>query len=251
MKTILAASVAALALAGGPAFAADIPRKSVAITPAIQPIPVFSWTGVYVGLSGGYAFDTGKSSLTGSPGLLATGLTPGPARTQGDGFVLGGTIGYNQQFGMFVAGLEADLSYVDLGRTATASIGGLTTTFSQDATYLGTVRGRLGVAFDRVLVYATGGLAYGDQNASTNLAGLGGVWAGGKDSVRFGYTVGAGLEYAVTNNWSAKVEYLYYDLGKANYVSPQIAGAIIPGVQGNSRADYHGNLIRAGVNYRF
>jgi outer membrane immunogenic protein len=69
--------------------------------------------------------------------------------------------------------------------------------------------------------------------------------------MRFGYAVGAGLEYAVTNNWSAKIEYLYYDLGKAEYVSPQIAGAALPGVFATTRADAKGNLVRAGVNYRF
>jgi outer membrane immunogenic protein len=251
MKTTLAAMIAATAMASGSALAADIPRKSVPVAPAFQPAPLFSWTGFYVGVSGGYVFETGKSSLQGSPALLATGLTPGSTKTLGEGFMLGGTVGYNQQFGMFVAGLEADLSYVDLGKTVTTTTGALSTTFSQNATYLGTVRGRLGVAFDRVLVYATGGLAFGDQDASTSLAGLGALWAGGKDSTRFGYTLGAGLEYAFTNNWSAKVEYLYYDLGKANYTSPQIAGAAIPGVFGDTRAESKGNLVRAGLNYRF
>jgi outer membrane immunogenic protein len=251
MKRVLVASVAGLLLAGGSALAADIPRKSQAAPPVIQQLPMFTWTGFYAGLSGGYAFETGKSSLSGSPDLLATGLTPGAAKTLGDGFMIGATVGYNQQFGMFVAGLEADLSYVDLGRTVTSSNGGLTTTFSQDANYLGTVRGRLGVAFDRLLVYGTGGLAFGDQKASTNLAGLGAAWTGGKDAVRFGYVIGAGMEYAFTNNWSAKVEYLYYDLGKANYLSPQVAGAAVPGVFGDSRAEAKGNLVRAGLNYRF
>jgi outer membrane immunogenic protein len=251
IRKTLAASLTAAAMATGSAMAADLPRKSGPVGPAIQPIPVFSWTGFYAGLSGGYAFETGKSSLTGSPALLATGLTPGAAKTLGDGFMIGGTVGYNQQFGMFVAGLEADLSYLDLGKTVSSTAGGLTTTFTQNANYLGTVRGRLGVAFDRLLVYATGGLAFGDQDATTTLGGLGAAWAGSKDSVRFGYTLGAGLEYAFTNNWSAKVEYLYYDLGKVNYQSPQIAGAAIPGVFGDTRAESKGNLVRAGLNYRF
>jgi outer membrane immunogenic protein len=152
---------------------------------------------------------------------------------------------------MFVAGLEADLSYLDLGRSVASSNGGLTTTFMQNANYLGTVRGRLGVAFDRLLVYGTGGLAFGDQKASTNLAGLGTAWAGSKDAMRFGYAVGAGMEYAVTSNWSAKIEYLYYDLGRANYLSPQVAGAAVPGVFGDTRAEAKGSLVRAGLNYRF
>jgi outer membrane immunogenic protein len=250
-RTMIAASIAAMAATGGSAFAADIPRRVDPVAPVIQPVPIFTWTGFYVGVSGGYSFENGKSSLVGSPALLATGLTPGAAKTMGDGFVIGGTIGYNQQFGNFVAGLEADISYVDLGKTVSSTFGGLTTTFSQEASYFGTVRGRLGVAFDRALIYATGGLAYGDQDATTSLSGLGAQWSGSKSSTRFGYTVGAGLEYAITNNWSAKVEYLYYDLGKSNYTSPQIAGAAIPGVFGDTRAEYKGNLVRAGLNYRF
>lgn len=254
-KTTLAASaatsIAALALAAGSALAADLPRKSVAMAPAIQPIPIFSWTGFYLGLNGGYIFEGGKSSLVGSPALLGTGLTPGAAKTMGDGFTIGGTAGYNMQFGNLVVGLETDLNYVDLGRTSSTTLGGLTTTFSQESTYLGTVRGRLGVAFDRLLIYATGGLAYGDQDAGTSLSGLGRAWAGSKDSVRFGYTVGAGLEYAIDRNWSAKVEYLFYDLGKANYTSPLIAGPALPGVFGDTRAEVKGNLVRGGINYRF
>jgi outer membrane immunogenic protein len=255
-RTTIAASLAVgamagLTFAGGPANAADLPRRDGPIAPVIQPVPIFTWTGFYVGLSGGYTFDNGKSSLVGSPPLLATGLTPGSAKSLGDGFMIGGTIGYNQQFGNFVAGLEADISYVDLGKTVSSSLGGLTTTFTQESTYFGTVRGRLGVAFDRVLLYATGGLAYADQDASTSLSGFGATWSGGKSSTRFGYTVGAGLEYAISNNWSAKVEYLYYDLGKASYTSPQIGGPAIPGVFGDTRAEYKGNLVRAGLNYRF
>jgi outer membrane immunogenic protein len=247
----ITAAVAASFLMAGAASAADLPRKS-APQAFVQPLPIFTWTGFYVGINGGYVFDGGRSSLTGSTGLLATGLAPaGNVKTLGEGFTIGGTVGYNYQIGNIVAGLEADLNYVDLGKTVSTSIGGLTTTFSQQATYLGTVRGRLGVAFDRVLIYATGGLAYGDQDASTNLGGLGALWSGGKSTTRFGYTVGAGLEYAITNNWSAKVEYLYYDLGKADYTSPQIAGAVIPGVFGTTRAENKGNLVRAGINYRF
>lgn len=250
-RLFFAAAVAASTMAAGGAFAADLPRKSVPATFA-QPVPIFTWTGVYVGINGGYIFDGGRSNITGSPGLLATGLAPvGNIKTLGDGFTIGGTIGYNYQIGNFVAGLEADLNYVDLGKTVVTGIGPLTTTLSQEASYLGTVRGRLGVAFDRVLIYATGGLAYGDQDATTSLSGLGAAWTGSKSDTRFGYTVGAGLEYAITNNWSAKVEYLYYDLGKTNYTSPQVAGVAIPGVFGTTKAENRGNLVRAGINYRF
>ncbi len=249
-RSMTFAASAAFAVFSSTAFAADLPRRTEP-APVVQAVPIFTWTGFYVGVNAGYIFDTGKSSLTGSPALLATGLTPGATRTLGDGFTIGGTIGYNHQIGNVVFGLEADLNYVDLGRTVAFSNGGLTTTLSQDATYLGTVRARLGFAIDRVLIYGTGGLAYGDTEASTTIATPAALWVGNKSSTRFGYAVGAGLEYAFTNNLSAKVEYLYYDLGKTNYTSPQVAGAVVPGVFGTTRAENRGQLVRAGINYRF
>jgi outer membrane immunogenic protein len=251
-KHLRTASLAAVAATGltAQALAADLPRRVEPVAPIQQALPIFTWTGFYVGINGGYIFETGKSTITGSPAFLPLGPA-GSLKTTGEGFTIGGTIGYNYQIGNFVAGLEADLNYVDLGKTVSTTIGGITTSVSQGPTYLGTVRGRLGVAFDNFLVYATGGLAYGDQDASTTVSGAGAFWSGGKNDTRFGYTVGAGVEYAFTRNWSAKVEYLYYDLGSVNYTSPQVAGAIIPGVFATTKAENRGNIIRAGVNYRF
>jgi outer membrane immunogenic protein len=255
-KILLASTIVSGALMGGfvaSASAADLPRKTAPMAPLVQVSPIFNWTGVYVGVNGGYVFDTGKSQLTGTPGLLATGLAPlGSAKTMGDGFTIGATLGYNYQIGNFVAGIEADLAYVDLGKKVSTTIGPLTTTLSQEMSYFGTVRGRLGYAFDRVLIYGTGGLAYGDQKARTSISGLASQWDGQKSDTRFGYVLGAGMEYAITNNWSAKVEYLYYDLGKTNYASPLVAGAGAgAGVFATSKAENRGNIVRAGINYRF
>jgi outer membrane immunogenic protein len=248
---IVLATVAASASMSG-ASAADLPRKSVAPQQFIAP-PLFTWTGFYVGINGGYVFETGKSQLTGTSALLGTGFAPsGNVKTLGNGFTAGGTVGYNYQIGSVVFGLEADLAYVDLGKRVSTTLGPLTTTLAQETSYLGTVRGRLGYAFDRVLVYGTGGLAYGDQKASTTITGLGSQWTGGKSDTRFGYALGGGVEYAFTNNWTVKAEYLYYDLGKSTYASPLVSG---PGagaaVFGTSKAENRGNIVRAGINYKF
>jgi outer membrane immunogenic protein len=248
--TITAAAIAASTLAAGTAFAADLPRRSEP-APIVQVLPIFTWTGFYVGINGGYVFETGKSTINGSPGLLATGFTPGPQKTLGDGYTIGGTIGYNYQIGNFVVGLETDLAYVDLGKTIVSGAGPLVTTLSQNTSYLGTVRARVGVTFDRALVYATGGLAYGDHYSATSISGLGRFWDGTKDETKFGYTVGAGLEYAITNNWSAKLEYLYYDLGKNEFQSQIATGPALPGVFAQTRGENKGNIVRAGINYRF
>jgi outer membrane immunogenic protein len=253
--TLAATAVVASTIMAGstaPVLAADLPRKTVPQSFA-QPLPIFTWTGFYVGLNGGYSFGNGTSAITGSPGLVGTGFAPGGnLKTVGDGFMLGATAGYNLQMGQFVVGLEGDLAYADLGKSVATSIGPLVTTLSQDMTYFGTLRGRFGVTFDRFLVYGTGGLAFGDQKSTTTISGLGSLWTGQKNDTRFGYTIGAGAEYAITNNWSAKVEYLYYDLGKNSVVAPLVAGpGAGAGVFGTSSNEARGSLVRAGVNYRF
>jgi outer membrane immunogenic protein len=242
-KSVTVAALAASVLAAGAAKAADLPRTS-APPPVVQALPIFTWTGFYVGINGGYVFETGKSRVN---GLAASdGL-----KTLGEGYTIGVTAGYNQQFGNFVAGIEGDINYVDLGKTVTAIGGGFGATVTQNTSYLATIRGRLGVAFDRALVYGTGGLAMGDHYAATAVSGFGFGWDGIKDNdIRFGYTVGAGLEYAITNNLSAKIEYLYYDLGKHDYASTQVSGPVAVGGF-TTRAENKGNLVRAGINYRF
>jgi outer membrane immunogenic protein len=250
LAAILLGAVASLGIAGA-ASAADLPRK----TPQtfVQPAPIFTWTGFYAGISGGYAFDNGNSQLTGTSSLLATNLVPtGKVDTIGDGLIIGGTLGYNYQVGQVVFGLEGDLSYTDLGKKVVGGTAPLSVSQSQDLSYLGTVRGRLGFAFDRLLVYGTGGLAFGETKAATAITGLGSLWTGSKSETNVGYTLGAGIEYAFNNNWSVKVEYLYYDLGTENYTAPLISG---PGagssVFGTVRAENAGNIVRAGLNYRF
>lgn len=241
MKTRLASGTilgafAALAMVSA-ASAADLPRKSAPQT-FVAPLPIFTWTGFYVGINGGYLFDTGNSRNTN----FGFGNS-----SSGDGFTIGGTVGYNQQFGNIVVGIEGDLSYVDQNRrNDNFFFGNFGNNFgSNEMSYLGTVRGRIGYAFDRVLVYGTGGLAFADQNNNNANFGFGG---GSNDEVKFGYTVGGGIEYAFTNNWSVKAEYLYYDLGSSRnntfFVGP--AGGFF-----SNNSDNRGSLIRAGLNYRF
>jgi outer membrane immunogenic protein len=247
--------LATLSLLGGlnAATAADLPRKSVPYEAPVQRLPVFTWTGFYVGVNGGYDFQTGKSRLIGTPGLVASGLVPlGAQKTLGDGFTAGATIGYNYQFGSYVAGLEADLNYLDVGKRVTTIIAPVTTIQTQDSNYLGTVRGRLGVTFDRFLIYGTAGLAIGEAKASTTITAGPSIWTGSKNSTRVGWTAGAGVEYALNTNWSVKAEYLYYDLGRTTVLAPLVAGAGLgAGVSGVTRAQNNGNIVRAGINYKF
>jgi outer membrane immunogenic protein len=262
MKTFLISGAAVLALTAvaGPAFAADLPgRRAVVSAPPVIVPPTFIWTGFYAGLNAGYNVGRNDANTVGTPGFVALGAAvPASLRTGKDGFIGGGQVGYNQQFGMFIAGVEADLQYVD-GKRATAftspALGGLTTTAGTETTYLGTLRARLGVTpVDRLMLYVTGGLAYGNPNntASVVAAGPGAVWGGSSDSTRLGFAVGGGAEYALTNNWTAKIEYMYYDLGRRTVTaSPLNAAALGTGVAYQARFENTGQIVRAGVNYKF
>ena len=256
MKKILAlgAAVAALSAVSG-ALAADLPSRKA--PPAFAaPLPVFTWTGFYAGLNAGAAFGNNRGGFAG----LNTG--------SGDNvrFTGGGQIGYNYQIGQLVVGLEADINFLTNNRrnggsvivpTFPGTIGPTTLTASNggnSGNYFGTVRPRIGFAIDRALIYVTGGIAYGDFNKSQSLVATNGLGAAiatfsnGGNNNRIGYTLGGGVEYAITNNWTVKGEYLWVGSGSRNrtYTSPAF-----PAIAFNSGGDRGFSVVRAGVNYKF
>lgn len=259
-KLFVTGAALAITAVAGQAFAADLPgRRSVASPPPIMVPPSFTWTGFYAGVNAGFNVGRNDAKTVGTPGFVGLGAAvPASLRTGKDGFTGGGQIGYNQQLGMFIAGIEADLQYVD-GKRATSftspALGGLTTTAGTETSYLGTLRARLGVTpVDRLMVYVTGGLAYGNptNTASVVAAGPGALWSGSADSTRVGFAVGGGAEYALTNNWTARLEYMYYDLGRRTVTAnPVNAAALGTGVAYQARFENTGQMIRAGVNYKF
>lgn len=240
MRHMFLAGVALVALTSV-ASAADLPRKSPPIQPIIA-VPAFSWTGFYVGANAGYGIGTNTQSNS------LVGRTPVAARIVGDpdGFIGGGQIGYNYQFqNNIVVGFEADFQGTTL-ETNRSNVFGTTAQGSLD--YFGTARARVGYAFggtnsllDRTLLYVTGGFAYGNNTLS--LANY-----RSPSSTQFGYVVGGGLEYAVTNNWTVKLEGLYVDLGRDNYTFTN-ANPVIPAVSTRNQLEF--GVIRAGVNYKF
>jgi outer membrane immunogenic protein len=257
MKKLLLSSAVLLATTAL-ASAADLPRRTVAPAPVVA-APVFTWTGFYAGLHGGYIGHDSDATLVGvgpatlaAPGVFApTGLGSGVG-LDSDGFLFGGQIGGNVQFGLFVAGIEADISYTDVGARGVFEGVGQTTTYRTDMDYFGTLRGRLGLAFDRVLVYGTGGLAYAglDNRVSSATTLLGGTnYAGRSDDSEIGYTVGAGIEYALTNNLTIKGEYLYYDFGRRTVRAAGDTGVAADFIDVRFRDD--GHIGRVGVNFKF
>jgi outer membrane immunogenic protein len=188
------------------------------------PAVPFTWAGFYVGGSGGLIGQGGKdTNLTGDPSFGAsTGATYG---VSGSAALFGLDAGYNYQMGAVVFGIEADISAAALNdtvfQTATSigstnyTVGGGSCThgFQSRLSSLGTVRGRIGYAFDRTLFYATGGFAYGRAgNSLTDNSGEAVHWYN-SSGTKTGWVAGGGIDYAVTNNWIVRCEVLYADLG--------------------------------------
>jgi outer membrane immunogenic protein len=275
VKKLLLASFTFGALIA-PAAAADMPIKAPRY---VAPPP--TWSGFYAGLNAGWvdsqnslstvATPTPDAALGVIPGVseglaaLSSGSIPVGSRS---GFIGGGQIGYNWQLGSLVAGIEADIQGLSQSGgagsvTTTAVVVGVPVTSTQTASlstkYLGTVRGRLGLLLTPTwLVYATGGLAYGGVDASTSLVqsgtnGFVGTGAGSLSDTRAGWAAGGGVEWMFAQRWSAKGEYLHYDLGTSSFASASTSGFFATPVYQNvlSSAHFEGNLVRAGVIYHF
>lgn len=224
MRRVLLSTISLLALSAGSALAADIPRPAP-VYKAPAAVQMYNWTGGYIGLNGGYGFG-GSSDW----GLLGGNIDP-------KGGTVGLTLGYNWQAlgSPWVFGLEGDINWSDIK----GSFASFACPFGCEIKneWFGTVRGRVGYAVDRVMPYVTGGLAYGDVSAKIN-----GIST--TSDTNFGWTVGAGLEGALAPNWTAKIEYLYMDLGNSD-CGALVCGGLVSGI------DFTSHIVRAGVNYKF
>lgn len=216
MKRLVLASVAVAALMGA-ANAADMPRRAAMPTKAVQYNAPYNWTGAYIGINGGGGWGRTNFSAPATSGDFNT-----------SGGLIGGTIGYNYQVNQAVFGLEGDLDWSNIRGSSACGVGLNCETRNN---WLGTARGRIGYAFDRFMPYVTGGLAVG--GVKNSISG-----AGDSSSSKAGYALGGGLEAALAGPWTAKVEYLYVDLGRTS--APL-----------GSDARFKANTVRAGLNYRF
>ncbi len=216
------ALIGILALAGmiTTASAADLSRRYEPVTkaPAYAPV-MYTWTGPYIGLNAGGGW--GKSDWT------------GVGSTDVRGGLIGAQAGYNWQMNQLVLGVEGDIAWTNIDGSSSVPAFGIATR----NTWLGTIRGRLGVAMDRFMPYVTGGAAFGNIKAQR-------PFFTGSDQTEAGWTIGAGVEFALAPNWTAKAEYLYVDLGKNN------CGLSCNAPVGSS-VDFTANILRAGINYRF
>jgi outer membrane immunogenic protein len=228
MRRVLLLMSAAALIAGAPAaaLAADIARRPAPPPVAVKapPLPVFDWSGFYVGVHGGYAWGDASINYPGFPSN----------KFDANGWLLGGLVGVNYQVGQTVFGVEADINWADInGGTTCVPVGACEVSNS----WLGTARARLGYAIDRFMPYVTGGVAFGDVEA--NVPGFGRA-----SDTRVGWTAGVGVEYAFAPNWSWKTEYLFVDLGKFDCGLPCGVGSPT-----NVKFDTH--IVRTGVNVKF
>ena len=228
-RKFLLASVGALALTGSAAFAADYPTHA---PPPVYLPPIFTWTGIYVGGQIGYGWGSGNLNYTFADpfdnAFGTTGLGGSPS-----GVIGGAHVGYNYQVNQFVFGLEGTVDGTSVSNTDQAvfpiAFGGSTLSAHTSSDIPGSIRGRAGIAWERALIYATGGVAFGGFNTKYSLLGnangfIGESAPGAADgplffgsnsfsNTRGGWTVGGGIDYAVTNNWSLFAEYRYTNFG--------------------------------------
>jgi outer membrane immunogenic protein len=253
MKKLLLAGVAAAGLVAGAnaASAADLPARQAPPAPFVAAIPVFTWTGFYIGAQVGYAWGDDENNFP-SNALVFNGVTYEPFDSgfggDNDSFLAGVHAGYNYQFGSIVVGIEGDVEGLfgddeddDFTGVVFNANTGLPATFAFNSGTLdwqGSIRGRVGFAFDRAMIYATGGFAFGGVSGGFASTGFGND---GDDTIT-GWTLGAGVEYAFTNNLTTRLEY--------RYTSFEGDDSVFDGVTfGGDELDFH--AIRVGLSYKF
>jgi outer membrane immunogenic protein len=230
MKKFLLTGVALAALACGPALAADLPARRAMPVKAPEPVSYgYNWSGFYIGAHAGGGF--GEKCFT------FAGATDGCHDT--DGFLGGGQVGFNVQSGQFVFGVEFSGSFADINGSHNA-VQTLGDTYNSDMNTLLLFTGRVGMTFDRLLIYVTGGGAWARDEFTYATPGA----SAATKQNRTGWTIGAGLEYGLSPNWSIAAQYNYVDLGDKDVTfGPPIAFT--------ARADQDIHLATVRLNYRF
>jgi outer membrane immunogenic protein len=261
MKTVLGALMIA-SLVAGRAIAADLSVQAP-LCKAPPPLPAFNWTGFYIGgtLGGEWARSKYSETPTGAyftarPVGVAHLIEAGTGTLSPSGVIGGGEAGFNWQTGQFVFGAETDISAWNLSRSAAVTVppappvGSVTATTSTNSNWLFTARTRIGIANNNWLFFATGGLALShvDSAQSIFFGATNQTQAGAASATQAGWTVGGGVEYALSRNWSFKGEYLYVSLPNqtANQFNPSN-----PPFTGVAAANLNVSIGRVGVNYRF
>ncbi|MGA8172160.1 MAG: outer membrane protein [Methylocystis sp.] len=225
-QALIATLLAPLVLAATPVLSADLPRRSPPPQDYISPMPVARWEGFYAGINGGVgfgSFTSGSNYLFGDP----------------TGGMIGFTAGYNHMVAPnLLIGIESDFDFTGM-KASQIPYFGVASQGTVDDMF--TIRGRVGYTFDRALVYVTGGFA-----GSRDTVNIGNVWGGGfygqQSTFQTGWALGAGLEFMLTNNLSAKAEYLFTSVGSDRYFDYSPSAL---------QAGVNTSTVKVGVNYHF
>lgn len=263
MGNISLAALSTIALAFGSTsvvLAADL-KAPIGKAPPSPVVAVYSWTGFYIGGHIGGAWSSGsEATVSRLPNAAAGGFPTFTLDADDSSWIGGGQIGFNWQFARnWVAGVEADFSFAGISggsrispvpRLDPSTINPFSfASASHDLDWLGSVRARLGYAWDRWLLYATGGLAYGRSKyaATVDLTDI--VFPVAFAATKTGWTVGGGMEYGAWGAWTIRAEYLYYDLNAASGSSSGIPSDAPRGFRYDWDTKVH--VARFGLNYRF
>jgi outer membrane immunogenic protein len=270
MKFRILAGVAVTAIMAGSAFAADMPLKAPA------PALAYDWGGMYIGgvIGGGWSHDENSEPGLGILGTLVN--FPVVQTTTGSGFIGGVEGGDRYQFGKLVIGWEADMTWGQIGGSSNTGFGPsffppltFNRALNTSINWTGTATSSVGIAHDRWLIYGKAGVAWANfsetdnSTVNLNLTGIGGPSistpffsgtgnGGNQDRDRVGWTVGTGIEWAIWNNWSVKVEYDYLDFGTR---TTQVNGTVLPalggglGVSVGEQDTLHVSQVKAGLNW--
>jgi len=257
MRSVVLGAVSAMTLIAA-ASAADMYVPAPASTGSYKDEPIFAtWTGFYLGVNGGYGWqnnidiDVKTFPTSGGAGVYNSY----EIKSNLSGGFGGGEIGYNFQRNNIVFGVEADIQGSDLKDSGTSRflVGPnqvlVTLGSSIDVNWFGSVRGRLGYAFDRTLVYATGGFAFGGVDAGYSYLDNGGSGKGSKSDILTGYAAGGGIEHKLSPAWSLKAEYQYIDLGSISTTFPLSVG-YNGSYSEKAEADIRFHTVRLGLNYK-
>ena len=242
MKRLFITAMFSIAVAGSAAAAdlpqpAPVPQAPAAYIPTVA--PVYNWGGIYVGINGGWGWGNGKWTIAPN-----TAFPLGVSSNANDnGGIVGGTVGANFQTGEFVFGVEGDWDYSGINTGTTSNICTFSGTCQTGNNWLATIRGRAGWAADRVLFYGTAGGAFANLQTTFNGAT--------NSKTQAGWTAGVGAEWAFADNWTAKIEYLYVNLGTGSVSCSTVACVAANGSPIPISVGLTENLLRVGVNFKF
>jgi outer membrane immunogenic protein len=262
MKNLLLAGVAGVALvAGAPAGAADLGTQPYKAPPVWAPVLLFTWSGCYIGGHVGGGWGRKDFSDTGDGAFVGDGKAPQSIRVDTSGFLGGGQIGCDYQFAPnWVVGIEGDFSGADIKGSAVDPFFPTTgKTLHARTDWLATATGRLGWAWDRLLIYIKGGAAWAhDKYGADEPVADGTVDCAppapctyNASETRIGWTAGVGLEWAFWSNWSAKLEYDFYGFGHRDLLFTCTNQAGFCGLHGPVSIKQEINVFKAGLNWRF